>query len=184
MQQQFPAVDAVGFSTRVMNVMTSLRVDDLKQLAQYTEQDLFRLPNLGRKSVDEIRAALAGYGLDLGMVFKADEAMRQSEPLCRTKSVDEWIRELAVGRIPFLQSASLAGCAAADNHLGRLYLEGIGADRDYRKARVLFIRAARRGCHLGYANLALIYRIGYGVRRSAAKAERLMRRFVQIGKAT
>ena len=183
MQHLFPAVDAVGFSTRVMNVMASLRIDDLKQLAQYTEQDLFRLPNLGRKSVEEIRAALADHGLALGMVFAADEALRKSEPVWRTKSVDEWIRELATGRIPFLQSASLAGCAAADNHLGRLYLEGIGTGRDYRKARVLFIRAARRGCRLGYANLALIYRIGYGVRRSAAKAERLMRRFEKAGKA-
>ena len=76
MQHLFPAVNAVGFSTRVMNVMASLRIDDLKQLAQYTEQDLFRLPNLGRKSVEEIRAALADHGLALGMVFAADEALR------------------------------------------------------------------------------------------------------------
>ena len=57
----------------------------------------------------------------------------------------------------------------------------MGVPRDYRKARVLFIRAARRGCRLGDFNLALIYRIGYGVRRSLAKAERLMRRYERAG---
>lgn len=179
MSNNFTEVESLGFSTRVMNALYAIQINSLEDLARKTELDLYRVPNLGRKSVNEIREILTSHGLMLGMTFPDPASAPCNAKATSGKSVDEWIRKLAGERIPFLQKASLSGCAAADNHLGRLYLEGIGVDRDYRKARVLFIRAARRGCRLGYANLALIYRIGYGVRRSIPKSERLMRRYGQ-----
>lgn len=167
-------IDTLEFSTRVSNVLGSIGITRLAELAALEERDLYRLPNLGRKSINEIRTVLAEKGLIFGtpLVPTVTEQC-QVRP---EKTLDAVIRESIARRVPFLEASSLAGCGSADNHLGRIYLEGLGVARDYRKARVLFIRAARRGCRLGYINLALIYRIGYGVRRSIAKAERLMRR--------
>lgn len=168
-------IDSIGFSTRVTNVLHSVGVTRLAELAAFEERDLYRLPNLGRKSIVEMRNVLAEHGL----VFGTPLAVTTVEhPLAKPEAnLDALISEYVARRISFLESASLAGCAAADNHLGRIYLEGLGVPRDCRKARVLFVRAARRGCRQGDFNLALIYRIGYGVRRSISKAERLMRRY-------
>jgi TPR repeat protein len=175
MQPGNQPIDAIGFSTRVTNVIATLGVTRLEELACFEERDLYRLANLGKKSVLEIRDALAANGLALGK--SPPTTTVEPRPPKPEADLEDVIRQCIARRIPFLESASLAGCAAADNHLGRIYLEGLGVPRDYRKARVLFIRPSRRGCRLGDFNLALIYRIGYGVRRSLAKAERLMRRY-------
>jgi TPR repeat protein len=168
-------IDSINFSTRVTNVLGAVGVSRLAELARYEERDLYRLPNLGKKSIREIREVLEAHGLAFGMPeLTAPAEARTAKP---AMDPGDELRQSIARHIPSLESASLAGCAAADNHLGRIYLEGLGVPRDYRKARVLFIRAARRGCRLGDFNLALIYRIGYGVRRSLAKAERLMRRY-------
>jgi TPR repeat protein len=175
MQAGNQPIDSIGFSTRVTNVIGSLGVTRLAELACFEERDLYRLANMGKKSVQEIRDVLTAHGLSFGTPLPTTTIEARQT---KTKSDPEAVIRLCIARrIPFLESASLAGCAAADNHLGRIYLEGLGTPRDYRKARVLFIRASRRGCRLGDFNLALIYRIGYGVRRSLAKAERLMRRY-------
>ncbi len=172
-------IDSIGFSTRVTNVLCAVGVTRLDELARYEERDLYRLPNLGKKSIREIREVLEAHGLVFGMQeVPAPVEVRKVKPVVDS---NEELHHSIARHIPFLVSASLAGCVAADNHLGRIYLEGLGVPRDYRKARVLFIRAARRGCRLGDFNLALIYRIGYGVRRSLAKAERLMRRYERAG---
>ena len=88
------------------------------------------------------------------------------------KALDQLICKSIAGRVQFLERASRDGYTSADIHLGRIYLEGAGVPTDFRKARVYFARAARRGNWLGYWNLAVIYRVGYGVRRSEAKALR------------
>jgi TPR repeat protein len=175
MQAGNQPIDSIGFSTRVTNVIGTLGVTRLAELACFEERDLYRLANLGKKSVHEIRDVLTAHGLALGTPLPTTTVEpRPSKPDADPQAL---IRLCIARRIPFLESASLAGSAAADNHLGRIYLEGLGVPRDYRKARVLFVRASRRGCRLGDFNLALIYRIGYSVRRSLAKAERLMRRY-------
>jgi TPR repeat protein len=172
-------IDSIGFSTRVTNVLGAVGLTRLAELARFEERDLYRWPNLGKKSIREIREVLEAHGLVFGMhEVLVPAEVRKVKPAV---DPDEELRQSIARHIPFLESASLSGCAAADNHLGRIYLEGLGVPRDYRKARVLFIRAARRGCRLGDFNLALIYRIGYGVRRSLAKAERLMRRYERAG---
>ncbi len=172
-------IDSIGFSTRVTNVLCAVGVTRLDELARFEERDLYRLPNLGKKSIHEIREVLEAHGLVFGMQeAPVPVEVRKAKPVV---DPDEELRQSIARNIPFLESASLAGCAAADNHLGRIYLEGLGVPVDYRKARVLFIRAARRGCRLGDFNLALIYRIGYGVRRSLAKAERQMARYGRAG---
>lgn len=173
-------INALGFSTRVTNAIGALGISRLEELAFLAERDLYRLPNLGKKSIQEIRETLAVYGMSLGTSEVAP--VIASSPQKEETDVDALIRQYINKRIPFLEAASRSGCGAADNHLGRIYLEGQGVLRDCRKARLYFIRAARRGCSIGYINLALIYRIGYGVRRSLAKAERLIRRHQKLVK--
>ena len=62
-------VDA--FSTRTINVLTWLnnfpdsRMETLEDLVQYSQQELLRYKNLGRKSVNEIKIVLSEMGLAL-----------------------------------------------------------------------------------------------------------------------
>jgi TPR repeat protein len=173
MMQQLPKTDEVDFSTRTQNVLRQMGIDDLQQLASQTERDLLRQPNLGKKSLNEIQATLADFGLTLGMVFAAPEAGLQATGKSREVLDYEGHVLAAIKRhLPFLEQASRVGYGSADNHLGVLYLEGKGVKQDFRRARVYFVRAARRGFKPGFWNLSLLYRIGYGVRRSLVKADR------------
>ena len=62
-------VDA--FSTRTINVLTWLnnfpdsRMETLEDLVQYSQQELLRYKNLGRKTVNEIKIVLSEMGLAL-----------------------------------------------------------------------------------------------------------------------
>jgi hypothetical protein len=154
-----------------------MSIDRVGDLIQLTEPYLLHSPNIGRKSLVEIRDALAEFGLALGMVVPAQPIPEKPTSRVRSKSVDNWIAESVARRLPFLVQASRQGYPSADVHLGRLHLEGLGVAQDYRKARLHFIRAAWRGNRLGYWNLALIYGVGYGVRRSQIKAGRWQRAY-------
>lgn len=171
------SIDDIPFSTRVQNALRAMHIDSVLDLVRCTEPYLLHSPNIGRKSLGEIRTALADFGLTLGMVVPEPANLGQSERRSNVKSLDDWIVESAGRRIAFLERTSRDGCPGSDVHLGRLHLEGIGVTKDYRKARLFFIRAARRGNKLGYWNLSLIYRIGYGVRRSLPKADRWQRAY-------
>ena len=67
-------VDA--FSTRTINVLTWLnnfpdsRMETLEDLVQYSQQELLRYKNLGRKTVNEIKIVLSEMGLSLNMVMR------------------------------------------------------------------------------------------------------------------
>jgi len=164
-------IDDLEFSTRVHNALGAMKVETVFELVQMTELDLMRFPNMGRKSLFEIKDTLAGRGLTLGLKFDAmpeDEA--QAPKASRT--YNEHLNKSASRQVRFLENASRSGLASADVLLGRMYLEGLGVDVDFRKARHYFVRAARRGNRLGFWNLAVMYRIGYGVRRSEAKVAR------------
>jgi hypothetical protein len=166
-------IDDLEFSTRVHNALGAMKVETMLELVQMTEQELMRSPNLGRKSLYEIKDTLAGYGLTLGLKIDPVASNEQAAPRA-AKTFNEYVCESVARRVRFFEKASRDGCASADNLLGRMYLEGVGVRPDFRKARHYFIRAARRGNRLGFWNLSLIYRIGYGIRRSEAKANRWM----------
>lgn len=166
-------VDGLGFSTRVQNVLDGMHIHTLAELVCLSDVDLLRSPNLGRKSLSEIHQILNAQGLSLGMKLEVDTPSDIQE-IDSSKALDQLICKSLAGRVRFLERASRDGYSCADIHLGRIYLEGAGVPTDFRKARVYFARAARRGNRLGYWNLAVIYRIGYGVRRSEQKALRLL----------
>ena len=50
-----------------MNALKNAEIHLVADLAQKTEADLEQVKNLGEKSIDEIKSALAGLGLSLGM---------------------------------------------------------------------------------------------------------------------
>ena len=63
--------EVAAFSTRTINVLTWLnnfpdsRMETLEDLVQYSQQELLRYKNLGRKTVNEIKIVLSEMGLAL-----------------------------------------------------------------------------------------------------------------------
>ncbi|MBF0460855.1 MAG: hypothetical protein HQL87_05605 [Magnetococcales bacterium] len=53
------------FSTRVLSCLENDEIDTVQKICQMTERDVWRIPNFGRKSVDELKNALSYYGLQL-----------------------------------------------------------------------------------------------------------------------
>ena len=60
-------VDDLELTPRSSNCLKAQSIHYVGDLIQYTETDLLRTPNLGRKSLNEIKQVLAEHGLSLGM---------------------------------------------------------------------------------------------------------------------
>lgn len=67
--ERYPAdmpVDQVDWgenAARIRNVFFNNRIQTLGQLAELHQFELLRMPNVGRKSVERIRAALEAHGM-------------------------------------------------------------------------------------------------------------------------
>ncbi len=62
-------VDNLELTVRSANCLKHLDITYLGDLVQYTESELLRTPNLGRKSLTEVKELLDSRGLRLGMVI-------------------------------------------------------------------------------------------------------------------
>jgi len=60
-------IEEMEFSQRASNCLKSENIIYVHQLVTRSEQSLLRVPNLGRKSLDEINAVLLANGLRVGM---------------------------------------------------------------------------------------------------------------------
>ena len=60
-------VHTLELSVRSVNVLKNNHIEFIWELVQKTERELLRLPNFGRKSLNEIKEALSGLGLSVGM---------------------------------------------------------------------------------------------------------------------
>jgi len=60
-------VDDLELTPRSSNCLKAQSIHYIGDLIQYTEADLLRTPNLGRKSLNEIKQILAEHNLSLGM---------------------------------------------------------------------------------------------------------------------
>jgi DNA-directed RNA polymerase subunit alpha len=60
------SIDDLELTVRSANCLKSENIMYIGDLVQYTEQELLKTPNLGRKSLTEIKAALSTRGLALG----------------------------------------------------------------------------------------------------------------------
>jgi DNA-directed RNA polymerase subunit alpha len=61
------SIEELELTVRSANCLRAQNMRYLGDLVQYTEQDLLKIPNLGRKSLNEIKAVLAERGLTLGL---------------------------------------------------------------------------------------------------------------------
>ncbi len=68
--QYLTAVDELELTVRSANCLKAEQIYYIGDLIQKSEQDLLRTPNLGRKSLNEIKEALAEKGLSLGMIVE------------------------------------------------------------------------------------------------------------------
>ncbi|MGH7314475.1 MAG: DNA-directed RNA polymerase subunit alpha [Candidatus Rokuibacteriota bacterium] len=60
-------LEELPLPARAVNALKNAEIHLVADLAQKTEVDLEQVKNLGEKSIDEIKSALAGLGLSLGM---------------------------------------------------------------------------------------------------------------------
>lgn len=64
------AVDELELTVRSANCLKAEQIYYIGDLIQKTEQELLRAPNLGRKSLNEIKEVLTEKGLDLGTIIE------------------------------------------------------------------------------------------------------------------
>ena len=70
-------VDDLELTPRSSNCLKAQSIHYIGDLIQHTEADLLRTPNLGRKSLNEIKQVLAEHGLSLGMKLENWTAMSE-----------------------------------------------------------------------------------------------------------
>ncbi len=66
-------VYALELSLRATKLLEEANITSIAELVQYSEQELLRMPNFGRKPLNEIKEALALTGLGLGLGMKLTE---------------------------------------------------------------------------------------------------------------
>lgn len=59
------SIEDMDLSVRSYNCLKRANIHTVEDLTQKTEDDMLKVRNLGRKSLDEVIAKLRGYGLDL-----------------------------------------------------------------------------------------------------------------------
>lgn len=77
--------------------------------------------------------------------------------------------------------AARRGDTLAEKNLGNCYLEGIGVEKDYRKALEWYDRAARKGYANALHNLGMMYARGWGVSPSDSIAYLYFRQAAEKG---
>ena len=60
-------IDDLELTVRSANCLKAESISYIGDLIQRTENELLKTPNLGRKSLNEIKEVLAAHGLTLGM---------------------------------------------------------------------------------------------------------------------
>ncbi len=63
------SIKELEISVRAYNCLEAAGIKTIGELVQNAEEEMYRLHNLGRKSLDELRAVLADMGLRFGMSF-------------------------------------------------------------------------------------------------------------------
>ncbi|MBF0607803.1 MAG: DNA-directed RNA polymerase subunit alpha [Candidatus Magnetobacterium sp. LHC-1] len=71
------AVDELEFSVRSQNCLKNADIKYIYELVQKTEDDMLKMKNFGRKSLDEIREVLLTMGLDFGAKIDIEAVKRE-----------------------------------------------------------------------------------------------------------
>ena len=80
-QQLGRLIDDFGLSVRSLNSLKNSNIRTLKDLVEFTEDDLLKVKNVGEKALAEIADLLQREGLNFGMVFEeAEGELRIAHP--------------------------------------------------------------------------------------------------------
>lgn len=79
-------IDELELSVRSENALKNEGVETLRELVTKPEYELLRIPNFGRKSLEEVEAALAEFGLRLNS---------SADPKVETPAFDDLAGEMA-----------------------------------------------------------------------------------------
>jgi len=63
-------ISDLRMSTRARNCLANYGIEYVGQLVRRSERELLRVPNLGRRTLNEVKEILGGYGLEFGMDVK------------------------------------------------------------------------------------------------------------------
>jgi DNA-directed RNA polymerase alpha subunit len=61
-------VDSLEMTVRCANALRNENLETLDDVCKYREADLYRIPNFGRKSMDELKGILKDHGLSLNYI--------------------------------------------------------------------------------------------------------------------
>lgn len=61
------SIDDLELSVRAYNCLKNANIHTIRDLVQRSENDMLKMKNFGRKSLNEVKEVLVGMGLDLGM---------------------------------------------------------------------------------------------------------------------
>jgi DNA-directed RNA polymerase subunit alpha len=67
-------IDDFGLSVRSLNSLKNSNIRTLKDLVEFTEDDLLKVKNVGEKALSEIAELLQREGLNFGMGFEETDA--------------------------------------------------------------------------------------------------------------
>jgi DNA-directed RNA polymerase subunit alpha len=74
-------IDDFGLSVRSLNSLKNSNIRTLKDLVEFTEDDLLKVKNVGEKALSEIAELLQREGLNFGMAFEeTDGELRVTRP--------------------------------------------------------------------------------------------------------
>jgi DNA-directed RNA polymerase subunit alpha len=75
------AIDDFGLSVRSLNSLKNSNIRTLKDLVEFSEDDLLKVKNVGEKALSEIAELLQREGLNFGMAFEeVDGELRVTRP--------------------------------------------------------------------------------------------------------
>lgn len=72
-------ISELELSVRAFNCLKNAKIETIRDLVQKTEEEVLKMKNFGRKSLNEVKQVLAEMGLHLGMKLE-EEAETPSEP--------------------------------------------------------------------------------------------------------
>jgi len=69
----YKKIEELGLSVRCINCLHSVRITLVSDLVRFTEKQILKTHNLGKKQLSEIKDAVARYGLELGTYVPDEE---------------------------------------------------------------------------------------------------------------
>ena len=134
-------VDSLELSTRSKNALKDDDIYYLDELVEKTEVELSKVPNLGKKSLVEIRTVLIAMDLELGQFLDAETQYTLAVRYYEGDSVE---RNLSKA-FSLYKRAAWTGHIEAQYSLAYMYSKGEGTEENLPAAVKFWTEAARKG---------------------------------------